>query len=790
MDLSITKGIKFKFKLRTVLISLLIFSLVVFWFCISFPLFNVSYSTVIYSQKDKLLGAHIAKDGQWRFPKGDSVPHKFKDCILMFEDEHFYQHPGVNPFSILRALKQNISSGEVKSGGSTITMQVIRMATQRDRNIFSKIIEAFQALRLELTLSKDEILNMYVTHAPFGGNVVGLEAAAWRYFHRPAYMLSWAEQATLAVLPNAPGLIHTGKNRARLLKKRNKLLNKLLTKSVIDSTSYFLAIDEPIPEHPYALPQIAPHLLDYCRKKKDGEIYKLSIQETLQKRVNQVLTFHHEKLRLNEIHNACALVVDVKSKKVLAYCGNINASNVPQKHVDIIQAPRSTGSILKPFLYAASIQDGKILPSMLIPDVPTYYENFAPKNYTRTYSGAVPADEALSRSLNVPAVKMLQQYDIGRFCTVLQNIGLKTIKSDPDYYGLSLILGGAEATLFDVTGAYVAMAGTLNNYTESNSNYDSKAYNQPTVFDYDAIDKGLMSEYPKVFNASSVYHTFEALTNVVRPLEESGWQTFSSSRKIAWKTGTSFGYRDAWAIGITPEYIVGVWVGNATGEGRPGIIGGVTAGPIMFDIFHHLPKTSWFQPPYDDMTKIEVCKKSGYRAGPYCEADSVFVSTSTLKAEQCPYHRLVHLNKEQTKRVNSNCYPISQMVHKSWFVLPPVMEWYYRRNHPLYQKLPEIEEKCGGDKEKTMEFIYPQNNNKVYLPKGLDGIVQPVILKVAHRFSKSTIYWHLDDEYLGETSFVHHMEIKPTPGKHFLTLIDDQGNVLNKWINCIGRGDE
>ncbi len=789
MNWDLSKVFSSKNKYKTVAAIITIVALLLFWHSVSFPLFKVSYSTVIYSQNEKLLGAHIANDGQWRFPQGDSVPDKFKTCLLMFEDEHFYHHPGVNPFAIIRALKQNISSGEVKSGGSTITMQVIRMATQRNRNLFSKIIEAFQSLRIELIFSKDEILSLYATHAPFGGNVVGLEAAAWRYFHRPAYMLSWAEQATLAVLPNAPGLIHTGKNRKALLLKRNRLLKKLLSKNKIDSTSYFLAIDEPIPEHPYALPQMASHLLDYCRKKKEGEIYKLSINASLQQQLNSVLKFHYEKLRLNEIHNACAIVVDVQLKKVLAYFGNVNGQKVPQKHVDIIQAPRSTGSILKPFLYAAALQDGQILPKMLIPDIPTFYENFAPKNYSRTYNGAVPADEALSRSLNVPAVKMLEEYDVGRFCDLLQKMGLKTIKSDPDYYGLSLILGGAEATLFDLAGAYTSMAGVLNNYTSNNSTYYNNEFSAPSIFSATSVNRGSLSEYPQVYNAGAIYHTFEALTNVVRPYEESGWQTFSSSKKIAWKTGTSFGYRDAWAIGVTPEYVVGVWVGNATGEGRPGIIGGVTAGPIMFDIFHHLPQTTWFKPPYDDMEKIAVCKKSGYRAGLYCETDSAYVSLNKQKVEICPYHQLIHMNKEQTKRVNSACYPISQMVHKSWFVLPPVMEWYYKRNHPLYQKLPEVDHNCGGVKEVTMQFIYPQNNNRVYLPKGLDGKIQPVVLKVAHRSSTSTIYWHIDDEYLGETSFIHHMEIKPKEGKHYLTLIDEQGNVLNKWIECIGRGD-
>ena len=473
---------------------------------------------------------------------------------------------------------------------------------------------------------------------PLAENVVGLEAASWRYFQRPPYQLSWAESAMLAVLPNAPGLIHTGKNRELLLQKRDRLLLKLLEKGKIDSVTYQLSLGEPIPEHPYALPQDASHLLDYCRKKEEGKIYHLSLNRTLQKRVNQTVSLHHHKLRLNEIRNAAVIVVEVKTGKVLAYCGNTAPVNnqFHQNHVDVIQAPRSTGSILKPFLFAGCLQDGMILPNTLIADIPTYYKNFAPKNYNRTYSGAVPAHEALSRSLNVPAVKMLEEYDIGRFCDLLKKSGLTTIKQAPDYYGLSLILGGAEATLFELAGAYSSMARNVVSYPENNSLYYSNEFHRPFLFQEDSLARGNKSEFYQTFSAGATYHTFEALASVSRPDEEAGWQMFSSSRKIAWKTGTSFGYRDAWAIGITPEYVVGVWVGNATGEGRPGIVGGTTAGPVMFDVFRHLPKTTWFQPPYDDLVKTAVCMQSGYKAGPNCEVDTVCIPVQGQKKRTVP----------------------------------------------------------------------------------------------------------------------------------------------------------
>ncbi|TLX70937.1 penicillin-binding protein 1C [Labilibacter sediminis] len=763
----------------------------VFWFSLSFPLFKVPYSTVIYSSENHLLGAHIARDGQWRFPKGDSIPQKFITCLRYFEDEHFYKHPGVNPIALGRALKQNVSQNKIVSGGSTITMQVIRLATQRNRNIWNKSIEIIQALRLEITQSKNDILDMYCTHAPFGGNVVGLEAASWRYFQRSPHQLSWAENAMLAVLPNAPGLIHTGRNRRNLLAKRNRLLEKLLSNEVIDSVTFNLSLEEPIPEHPYALPQTSPHLLDYCRKQHEGRIYHLTLNSNLQKRTNQTIQFHYNRLKQNQIHNACAIIVEIKTGKTLAYCANTKEKEniFHQNHVDIIRSPRSTGSILKPFLYAASLQEGSLLPKMLVEDIPTFYKNFAPKNYNRTHAGAVPADKALSQSLNVPAVKMLEDYDIGRFCDILQKTGLTTIKSDPEYYGLSLILGGAEASLFELSGAYASMARTVNNYSNNSSRYFSNEFNSPFVFAEKNIKYKEKTPFYPVYSAGALYHTFEALTNVSRPDEEIGWQAFSSSRKIAWKTGTSFGYRDAWAIGITPEYVVGVWVGNATGEGRPGIVGGTTAGPIMFDLFRHLPKTSWFEPPYDDMIQMNICKQSGYKAGSYCNTDSMYIPKQGNKGDICPYHRLIHLSSDGLKRVNSDCYAISKMIHRNWFVLPPVMEWYYRKNHPLYKKLPPMHSDCSGEPEEVMEFIYPQNTNQLFLPVGIDGQTQSVVVKVAHQNPSSTIFWHIDERFLGETTFVHQMTIQPTVGWHTLTLTDDKGNFIRKRIHCVGRGD-
>ncbi|MDH3322802.1 MAG: transglycosylase domain-containing protein, partial [Flavobacteriaceae bacterium] len=346
------------------------------WFavCLRDPLFNTPTSTVIEDDQGRLVAAKIADDGQWRFPESDTIPKKFIESISYFEDEYFYYHPGFNPFSIARAFKQNILAGRVVSGASTITMQTIRLSRRgQPRNFFEKIIEIILAFRMELSYSKKEILNLYASHAPFGGNVVGLEAASWRYFGRKPNQLSWGEITTLAVLPNAPALIYPGKNQLALKIKRDRLLDKLCQKGVIDKETCDLAKSEALPDKPYAIPQIAKHLLDRVIKEGNkGKRIISTIDFSLQKKINKIVNEYHHVLSQNEIHNIAVLVLNVENGTVLSYVGNSNCKRGNSgRDVDIITAPRSTGSILKPFLYAFMQQDGAILPQTLISDIPT-----------------------------------------------------------------------------------------------------------------------------------------------------------------------------------------------------------------------------------------------------------------------------------------------------------------------------------------------------------------------------------------------------------------------------------
>lgn len=781
---------------RRKLISLILFALATAWYLFALPskLFDVPYSTALYDRDQNLLNASIAADGQWRFPIREKVPDKFREALVMFEDKRFFSHIGVDPAAMYRATSQNISAGKVISGGSTLTMQVIRLSRDNPkRNIFNKVIEIILATRLEIKYSKAEILALYASHAPFGGNVVGIEAACWRYFGRQPDELSWAEAATLAVLPNNPSMINLSTNRNALKNKRDRLLKRLRDAGQLDSLSFDLAVSEPVPDKPINLPRTAPHLMDRAMLSgKKGTRVATTLAGPIQQRVIDIVSNHHERLKGNQIFNAAALVLDVKTGNVLAYVGNVNSGAEHQQSVDVIRARRSTGSILKPFLYAAMMNEGLILPKTLMPDIPTIINGFSPKNFSKEYDGAVPADVALIRSLNIPAVHELREYRYEKFHRLLTDVGLTTLDREPDHYGLSLILGGAEATLWDVTGAYASMARTLNNYFQypGSARYRKTDYHAPLyIHDSTAVvDKADIEEH-SVLDAASLWLTFETLKEVYRPGEETGWRNFYSTKRIAWKTGTSFGFRDGWAVGVTPQYAIGVWVGNADGEGRPGLTGTETAAPILFDIFSTLPQHEWFQKPSSELAEIASCSMSGARASEWCmTVDTLLAAKPGLKTAACTYHKNIHLSSDRKFRLHAGCASLDNIHSESWFILPPVQEYYYKSRHMSYRSLPPLRKDCADPAVITgMDMIYPKTDSKIFIPRDLNGVVGSTVFQAAHRNPQATIYWHLDGQFIGATSKQHRLTLSPSEGAHQLTLVDEQGETLEKGFDVISK---
>ena len=746
-----------------------LFLLVLYLVSLPNPLFDAPYSTLVTDRDGELLGARIASDGQWRFPPSDSVSDKYVLCLMRYEDRGFRYHPGVNPLSLGRAFVQNIKARRIVSGGSTITMQTVRLMRRNKRTYFEKVIEVILATRLELSLSKKKIAGLYSSHAPMGGNVVGVDAAAWRYFGHDASSLSWAEAATLAVLPNSPSLMHFGKNREALMNKRNRLLSSMYADGYIPEIDYHLAIDEPLPHNPYPLPHIAPHMVSLFHQLYPGEKVVSTISKGLQLQGEEVLSRWNREFAQNGVNNIAALVVDLRANKVISYIGNVNFDSATHgNQVDVIHSPRSTGSVLKPFLYAALLQNGSLLPTELLPDIPINIGGFSPKNFSLQYDGAVHADEALARSLNVPSVVSLRRYGVPGFYDFLKKGGFTSLNKPPDYYGLSLILGGAEGTLWDVATLYAGLANAVNNI--GGDSYDSFSLSESHAVKERTI--------PMQYDHAAAWITLDALTNVNRP-EEIDWQSIPSMRKIAWKTGTSFGFRDGWAVGVTPDYMVAVWTGNASGEGRPGLTGARTSAHVMFDLFNLLPGTGWFETPYEYLTEVEICIESGCLAGINCPESAVDTLLVPFKARQgnvCEYHRIVHLSSDRLYRVYENCSAERGIVTESRFVLPPSWEWFYKQHHTDYRQLPPFAPECISGNEDIMQFIYPYPNSAIRLAKQLDGSKGKAVFELAHQNSSAKIFWHLDDEYLGETTDVHQMELSPLPGEHVVTVVDNFGN--------------
>ncbi|HEY0045709.1 MAG TPA: penicillin-binding protein 1C [Flavobacterium sp.] len=760
--------------------------LVVYYFSLPRTLFNQPYSTVIESAEGDLLAAKIASDGQWRFPAQDSVPDKFKHCIVNFEDAHFYHHPGFNPAAMVQAVIQNRKAGKVVRGGSTLTQQVIRLSrNEKTRNYFEKMIELILATRLELRHSKEEILGLYAAHAPYGGNVVGLEMASWRYFNLQPHQLSWAETATLAVLPNAPSLIYPGKNQQKLLMKRNALLRKLYEKHVIDKMTYELAVLEELPQKPFDLPQTAPHLLQQVAKTNEGERIKTTVKSALQERLNQIASQYYNQYRQSEIYNVAIIVVDVETRNILGYVGNSPTDADHQKDVDIIMAPRSTGSILKPFLYASMLDSGELLPNTLVPDIPTQIAGYSPQNFDLTFDGAVPAHRALARSLNIPSVLMLKDHGVNRFYDLLQRFKLRDIKKHPNHYGLSLILGGAESNLYDLTKTYAGLTSTVNYFTSNSAKYRKNELTELNWFAESKIDFGADSYSKQILGAGSVWLTYNAMKEVNRPEGDEAWKFYDSSLEIAWKTGTSFGNRDGWAIGTNSRYVVGVWVGNASGEGRPSLTGVGSAAPILFDVFNLLPRKKWFATPFDDLEEVEVCEKSGHLATELCSKIKQWVPLNSKNTTPCHYHKLVHLDMSAQFQVNSDCQDIGQIQSRSWFVLPPVMALFYKSRHIDYVSLPPFREGCSGGTAVAMDFIYPKSDAKIYLTLNFNGIIQPIVVKAAHSQPNSKLFWYLNRKFLGTTQTFHEMSIEAKTGKYYLSVTDELGNEISRRIEIV-----
>lgn len=780
-----------RFVLGGLILVLLVTAVIVIHRIMPEQLFFDQYSVIIEDREGELLGARIAPDGQWRFPASDYyLSPRYKAAVVTFEDRRFYYHPGIDALAILRALKLNVQQRRVVSGGSTLTMQLVSLARHhKSTNVFDKVWEMVLAVAIDAFYTKEEIFRLYADHAPFGGNTVGYQAALWRYFGKHHKELTWSEAALLAVLPNDPALIHLSRNRSALLNKRNALLESLARRGFFAVDDLSLFKDEPLPGSPHRLPEKAPQLLTSLRKLMPaaGNYIHSSLDGDLQVRVTELLQREGAKLKANEVHNAAILVASVQTGQVLAYAGNIPGTGaIHGEQVDIITAPRSSGSVLKPFLSMWAIQEGMKTRSSLMPDVPINIDGFRPDNFTYDYEGAAPLSRALQKSLNIPFVLLLREYNIARFLTRLRKTGFNTLTFPADHYGLSLIIGGGEVSLWDLCGAYASAARTLNHFNRANSRYFEGDIHDLTI-DIEA-EKSLSKPEASagLYDAAAIWQVFDILADNTRPHENEAWEDVGSGEKIAWKTGTSIGFRDAWCVGVNSDYVVGVWIGNADGEGRPGVIGLETAAPLLFNTFRLLPAGHWFDQPFDAMQRSLICKNSGYAPTPYCPMDTVWTVKNISSLPVCTFDQQIHLDVSGRYRVNGDCYDPFGMFSRNYFVLPPTQQYYYEQKHSVYTHLPPWLPACRGNGgSNAISLIYPLNVTKIFLPKNQTSTLNPVVLRAAHTDPKATIYWHLDNTFIGETHGTHALTSLIPEGHHTLTCMDGDGNRVSAVFDVV-----
>lgn len=695
--------------------------------------FESRYSRVLLDKDEQILSAFINEEEQWHL-EADFIPKRLKIAAVEYEDKRFYSHFGVDFTALFRAFFKNLS-GSKKSGASTISMQVIKLYEKNERTYLNKFGEIIKAFKLENNLQKDEILRLYLNNAPYGGNLVGFSSAVLFYFDKNPKDLSWSEAALLAVLPNAPGLMNLEKNKALLKEKRDKLLQKLYQKGYFEEDILQLSLAESLP-HFKSRRNLAPHLAIQILNSTQKQAIS-SLDKNLQMKFEQKAKEFSERIKRQGIQNLSIMLADTKSRKVLVYVGSqdfYDEENLGQ--VNGIVAKRSVGSTLKPFLYALSIDDGLICGDSLLLDVPTFFSNFNPQNANKKYHGFIKAKEALQKSLNVPFVSLLQSYGYERFFYELKDfVGF----DDEDYakYGLSFILGTKEMSLQDLMKLYLGLAN----------------YGELGELSYLRDENSSIKE--QMFSKGSAYLTLEAM----KELKRVGLEEFNQKDKVvSWKTGTSYGRKDAWALGATPFYVLGVWVGNFTGEANANLYGVSIAGELFFELLSLLEKTDEEFMMSDDLRAVKIDSATGYRYDlPVGFTTSLFPQNAHI-LRPSPYLKKVY--EFEGKELDSRDENFKNATSKIKLDLPLNALAFFK------------DAKIKLEHNKNVKILYPMPNFHIVATRDLHR-KNPIIVKVAN-LQDENLFWYLNDELVYEGKDTSKM-LDLKAGKYELFIISQSG---------------
>ncbi len=718
----------------------------------------------VVDKDNNTLRLFLPNDDMWRFPVAlEDVSQDYIQTVLASEDRHYYMHPGINPLAIVRAAVANIKAGRVVSGGSTITMQLARLMEPKERTFWSKLIEAFRALQLEAKYDKRTLLERYVNMAPYGRNIVGVGAAAHFYFRKSPSGLSVAEAALLTLLPRAPTAFDPIRNPNVCLAARNKVLDSLAAQGIITAAQARIAKKRPLPTRLASVPFQAPHLSRMVRDGADEKgIVRTNIDSALQHATHTVLTTDLVNLRRQGIENAAAVVIETKTGAVRAFVGSANFFDKEHAgQINGVTMRRSPGSSLKPLLYAQAFDTGLIVPESILLDVPTRFGYYEPRNYDGQFRGRVSAEDALIHSLNVPAVRLLSHVGLDSFYELLKKAGISTLDKPASYYGLPLILGAEEARLLDITAIYSAFAR-------------GGIYLSPALLQSEKQfgDKRICSE-------EAVAFLTDILSKVERPDLPRSWKLARNAVAVAWKTGTSYGHRDAWAFGYSGNYAVGVWVGSFSGKPVQGISGAKQAGPLLFDIFKAIEPSGSKLPrfPQARFSSIEVCELSRQLPGPACRQTrtiqyipgvSHFVPDTT--------HRHIFLDADTGLRLRGDCLAGHNVTSSTVIIDPPELTaWRLQEGIPV-ESFPRLDPQCGHAESDAPHILSPVDQAVYQFREGVPAQYQQLAFQArAGQTGAETLYWYVDGILVGQAQPGKTVFYDLTPGQHTLMVVDDNG---------------
>jgi len=697
---------------------------------------EINYSKVVLDRKGEILSVFLNNEEEFHIKYDGEVPETLKTAVINYEDKKFYSHSGVDYPRILKSFFNNITGGK-KMGASTISMQVVKLLEPKKRTYFNKLVEVVKAYKLESEFSKEEILKIYLNNVPYGSNIVGYSGAIKMYFNKEVKDLSYAEATLLAVLPNSPGILNLKKNNDKLENKRNRLLKTLLDRKLIDERQYKFSLLEKFPNKIYYYEKKAPQFSIFLKNKYPEKIIKSTLDYNLQKKLEKIVHDYSNAMKDVGINNAAVLVVNNKTKEVLAYVASQDFYDKRNNgEIDGLQAKRSPASLLKPFLFALSIDDGLIVPDSVYPDVPIYFGNFYPKNSSNTFTGMVKIEEALIKSLNIPFVKLLSDYGVDRFYYFLENND-NYPEDRFDKYGLSLILGTREMRPVDIAKLYMGLAnyGKVSNLKYTLTEDKPKEYQQ--------------------FSKGASYLTLDTLSKVVRPGNEN---LYSEQRPISWKTGTSYGMKDAWSVGVSPDYTVLVWLGNFNQKSIFSLSGVETAGNLLFKVFNIVDINSrTFEKPTDDLKEIEIDEKTGYRKFYNVESKKVLYPKYAKLLRISPYYKKIFVDEDDME-IDSRSQNFDKRKEKIVIEYPIEVSNYFFVN--------------GVRENKNVKIAYPVQNLNIFVPKDFDGY-KKVAMKL-YNPNNEYVYWYLDEDYVGysnEKEKFFELDI----GKHKLTIVTENG---------------